>query len=108
MKAKNDFLSNTCKEQQKLLNYQKNLEEKFHRDFVGSSLHDTLHLLLTLSEIKLAEKLRSEYKVPDRRFWWLRLMTMAELGDWDEMEKFSKNKSPIGYEVVQKFFCCSF
>lgn len=52
-----------------------------------------------MQEIKLAEKLRLEYKVPDRRFWWLRLKALAELEEWAEMEKFSKlKKSPIGYE----------
>lgn len=58
-----------------------------------------------MQEIKLAEKLRLEYKVPDRRFWWLRLKALAELGEWGEMEKFSKvKKSPIGYEVSYSYF----
>ncbi|KAK6631655.1 hypothetical protein RUM44_006184 [Polyplax serrata] len=98
VKAKNEFLSGVFKEEQKLLSYQRNLEEKFRRNFVGISLHDTVELLLNLQEIKLAEKLRSEFKVPDRRYWWLRLKTLAEAGDWTEIEKFSKIKSPVGYE----------
>lgn len=66
-------------------------------------MHDTVRLLLTMKEIKLAEKLRSEYKVPDRRFWWLRLTTLAERQEWSEIEKFSKLKSPVGYEVSHSF-----
>lgn len=95
-----------CKEQQKLLSWQKNLEEKYRRDFVGISVHDTVYLLLSIQEIKLAEKLRSEFKIPDRRYWWMRLKAFAEHQDWPELEKFSKLKSPIGYEVCfcfQKF-----
>ena len=34
------------------------------------------------------------------RFWWLKLTTLAEIGDWIELEKLSRlKKSPIGYEV---------
>lgn len=64
-KGKQDFLASICKDQQKLLNHQKSLKEKFDRDFVGKSVHDTIHMLLTMHEIKLAEKLRAEYKVSD-------------------------------------------
>lgn len=104
-RGKEDLFSSICKDQQKLLNAQKNLKEKFDMDFVGKSVHDTIQMLLSMGEIKLAESLRSEHKVPDRHFWWLRLQTMAEKGSWDEMEKFAKaKKSPIGYEVSQFFF----
>lgn len=99
-RARNDFAHTLCEEQQRLLKYQKSLEEKFHRNFVDRSLHDTIHLLLTMHEVKLADKLRSEYKVPDRRYWWLRILSLAALGDWTELDKFAKSKkSPIGYEV---------
>lgn len=56
-----------CEEQLKLRRYQRTLEEKYHRDFLDKSLHDTIRMLLLMPEYKLADKLRSEYKVPDRR-----------------------------------------
>nr|CAD7587886.1 unnamed protein product [Timema genevievae] len=97
--ARNEFAATMCEEQQKLLKYQTTLEDKFRREFVGLSVHDTVHLLLMLNEVKLAEKLRAEYKVPDRRYWWLRILSLAALSDWSELDKFSKTKkSPIGYE----------
>nr|CAD7406572.1 unnamed protein product [Timema poppensis] len=97
--ARNEFAATMCEEQQKLLKYQNTLEDKFRREFVGLSLHDTVHLLLMLHEVKLAEKLRAEYKVPDRRYWWLRILSLAALSEWSELDKFSKTKkSPIGYE----------
>ena len=35
-----------------------------------------------------------------RRLWWLKLTALADLEDWEELEKFSKSKkSPIGYLV---------
>lgn len=98
-RARNDFAAGLCEEQQKLLRYQKTLEDKFRREFVGRSLHDTVYLLLLLHEIKLADKLRTEYRVTDRRYWWLRILSLSELGDWLELDKFSKSKkSPIGIE----------
>lgn len=34
------------------------------------------------------------------RYWWLKISALANRGDWEEMEKFSKSKkSPIGYLV---------
>lgn len=62
-------------------------------------MHDTIRQLLLLGDLKTAEKLKSDFKVPDRRYWWLRLQVLAETDKWDEIEKFSKaKKSPIGYE----------
>lgn len=65
----------------------------------GLSIHDTMLQLLRMGDLKEAEKIRSDYKVPDRRFWWMRILTLAEKLNWLELEKFSKSKkSPIGYE----------
>lgn len=67
--------------------------------FYGLSVHDTIERLLTLGDIKQAEKMKSEYKVPDKRFWWLRITVLAESFQWEELDKLSKSKkSPIGYE----------
>ncbi|PSN30635.1 Vacuolar protein sorting-associated protein 16 [Blattella germanica] len=98
-RARNEFAAGLCEEQQRLLRYQKTLEDKFRREFVGRSLHDTVYLLLLLHEVKLADKLRTEYRVSDRRYWWLRILSLSELDEWIELEKFSKSKkSPIGME----------
>jgi len=63
MKGKEKFLAGLCKDQQKLVTQQKSLTEKYGIEFVGLSLNDTVQELLNLDEIKLAEKLRAEYKV---------------------------------------------
>lgn len=68
-------------------------------DFYGLSTYDTMKRLLQVGDLKQAEKIRSEYKVPDRRYWWIRIQLLAENFQWEELEKFSKSKkSPIGYE----------
>lgn len=62
-------------------------------------MHETIRQILWLGDVKQADKLKSEYKVPDRRYWWLRIQVLAEKHEWDELERFSKvKKSPIGYE----------
>lgn len=43
------------------------MREAHEAEFVGKSLHDTLHQLLLKGDLKLAEKLKTEYKVPERR-----------------------------------------
>nr|XP_018902383.1 PREDICTED: vacuolar protein sorting-associated protein 16 homolog [Bemisia tabaci] len=98
-RGKNDLNAALCDEQLRLLNHQKSLEENFKRGFVNLSLHDTIKTLLEIGEVKLADKLRSEYKVPDKRYWWLRIMTLAANDQWRDLENFSKSKKPpIGFE----------
>lgn len=42
----------------------------------------------------------SEFKFCLSRYWWLKLKSLAEKEEWEELEKFSKSKkSPIGYLV---------
>ncbi|XP_039291085.1 vacuolar protein sorting-associated protein 16 homolog [Nilaparvata lugens] len=98
-RAKNEVHAALCEEQLKLRRHQRHLEEKFARNFVDRSLHDTLRQLLLINELKLADKMRAEYRVPERRYWWLRIECLCQLEEWEELEKFSKSKkSPIGYE----------
>lgn len=99
-RAKSDVNAQLCDEQMKLYKYQKDLENKLKTAFYGLSLHETVKRLLVLKEVKLADKLRTEYKMPDRRYWWLRIHVFGDEDDLVELEKFSKSKkSPIGYEV---------
>ncbi|XP_068623324.1 vacuolar protein sorting-associated protein 16 homolog [Battus philenor] len=98
-KGKNDLGVSVCEDARKLCKQQSSLQETYGESFVGLSLHDTVKKLLNHGEIKLADKLRSEYKMPDRRYWWLRILTLTEKDDWDELDRFSKTKkSPVGYE----------
>lgn len=46
-----------------------------------------------------ASKIKDEFKVPEKRFWWIKLQAYVARRDWDELLKFAKSKkSPIGYE----------
>lgn len=90
-----------CADTARMLKLQKTLSTRHNGAirFNGLSIHDTMLELLKVGEQKEAEKIKSDYKVPDRRFWWLRILTLADKYNWVELEKFSKSKkSPIGYE----------
>uniref|UniRef100_A0A3B3R9I6 Vacuolar protein sorting-associated protein 16 homolog n=1 Tax=Paramormyrops kingsleyae TaxID=1676925 RepID=A0A3B3R9I6_9TELE len=97
-KAKNEFNAKATEEEMRLLRFQRRLEEEKGERMVGCSLQDTLHCLLIVGLHKQAEQLYKDFRVPDKRYWWLKLNALAEKEDWEEMEKFSKTKkSPIGY-----------
>ncbi|XP_078613183.1 vacuolar protein sorting-associated protein 16 homolog isoform X3 [Branchiostoma floridae x Branchiostoma japonicum] len=98
-KARNEFAAKVTEEQVRLLKYQIRLEEELKRPYLDLSLHDTISQLTTEGNHKLAEQLRKEFKVPDKRFWWLKIQALAEGSDWAELDRFAKSKkSPIGYE----------
>lgn len=61
-------------------------------------MSDTIYNLIIQGHIKKATKIKSDFKVPDRRFWWLKIKALAQIKDWVTLEKFAKEKkSPIGY-----------
>uniref|UniRef100_A0A8C6SSQ0 Vacuolar protein sorting-associated protein 16 homolog n=1 Tax=Neogobius melanostomus TaxID=47308 RepID=A0A8C6SSQ0_9GOBI len=97
-KAKNDFNAKATEEEMKLLKFQRKLDEEKGAGLQGLSLQDTMEALLNLGLHKHAEQLCRDFRVPDKRFWWLKLRALAEKQDWDELDKFSRSKkSPIGY-----------
>lgn len=101
-KSRNEFLITHTDEYLRLLRYQLKLEEKFpSTKFFNLSLQDTMKVLLQNRESKLCEEMKKEFKVPDKRYYHLKLITLAEINEWMEIEKLSKGKkSPIGYEVM--------
>ncbi|XP_006894253.1 PREDICTED: vacuolar protein sorting-associated protein 16 homolog isoform X2 [Elephantulus edwardii] len=97
-KAKNEFAAKATEDQMRLLRLQRRLEDELGGQFLDLSLHDTVTTLILGGHNKRAEQLARDFRIPDKRLWWLKLTALAELEDWEELEKFSKSKkSPIGY-----------
>eukprot|EP00070_Physeter_catodon_P047870 XP_028354764.1 vacuolar protein sorting-associated protein 16 homolog isoform X3 [Physeter catodon] len=97
-KAKNEFAAKATEDQMRLLRLQRRLEDELGGRFLDLSLHDTVTTLILSGQNKRAEQLARDFRVPDKRLWWLKLTALADLEDWEELEKFSKSKkSPIGY-----------
>jgi DNA-directed RNA polymerase subunit F len=110
--AKDVFTSKATEEQIKLLMLQKELESSLGGKYVGDSISECLFKLIKLDQSKRVAKIRSDFKVPDKRFWWLKIKALASVAgihihiyihhlhfiDWMNLEKFAKEKkSPIGY-----------
>ncbi|RXK39934.1 vacuolar protein sorting-associated protein [Tremella mesenterica] len=77
--------------------YERELDHKF--SFAGLSVNDFISALLLAGFGKRAERVRADWKVGDKRWWWLKLKSYAKNKDWDGLEAFAKSKkSPIGYE----------
>nr|XP_033800643.1 vacuolar protein sorting-associated protein 16 homolog isoform X1 [Geotrypetes seraphini] len=97
-KAKNEFACKATEDQIKLLRMQHRLEDELDKSYLDMSLHDTVYNLVMDGMFSKAEQFYKEFKIPDKRYWWLKISALAEREDWEEMEKFSKSKkSPIGY-----------
>lgn len=93
--------------------------------FFGQSVSETIRTCLMNGMSKKADKVKSEFKVPDkrwvdlflvlevvwigmsvsmpsffrRRFWYTKLHALTALGDFDGLDAFARSRrSPIGYE----------
>lgn len=108
------FHSKTIDETQRLLKLQEQFEKDLSRDrdrdtesttpsrlgLVGTSVNDTILKLIIEGHYKRAQKVMSEFKVPEKTFWWVRLRALVKRRDWNEIEELGKlKKSPIGWEV---------
>jgi len=107
------FLQKTTEEQGELLVAQAALEKKYGAltgsrvELVDLSVSETMYTLLTMAGdhpteranlLGEANKLQKQCKVPDKRFWHVKVRALAESGQWDELRKFAnEKKSPIGY-----------
>lgn len=85
---------------QKLLRFQETFERDLNERFVGMSVYETMGKLIRMGNMKRAQKVQSEFKVPEKSYWWVRLRALVSRRDWRELEELSKGrKSPIGWEV---------
>ncbi|KIO15844.1 hypothetical protein M407DRAFT_235273 [Tulasnella calospora MUT 4182] len=95
------FEAKAMDEYAKLLALQKLLEDEAGGkiSFVGLSVNDTIRRCITTGYLKRADRIRSDFKVPEKRFWYIKLYALTETKDFDGLEAFAKSKrSPIGYE----------
>lgn len=89
-------------EASQLLKVQESLDKDLgdHSEYFGLSLNETIYRLVRAGYGKRAQKLQSEFKMPEKAFWWLRLRALVAKRDWGELEEIGKvKKSPIGWEV---------
>lgn len=101
-------LRTTIQNQMELLSAQVKLEQSFDAPmrFVGRSLADTLLELLRLEGdgSDRAKALVTRLKVPDSRFWYLRIEALAGARAFDELAALAAKRSPIGYAPFVRAF----
>ncbi|KHG27227.1 Vacuolar sorting-associated protein 16 [Gossypium arboreum] len=93
------FESKAAEEHAKLLRIQHELEVSTKQAiFVDSSISDTIRTCIVLGNHRAAMKVKTEFKVSEKRWYWLKVFALATIRDWEALEKFSKEKRPpIGY-----------
>ncbi|KZV16281.1 vacuolar protein sorting-associated protein 16 [Dorcoceras hygrometricum] len=93
------FESKAAEEHAKLLRIQHDLEVTTKQAiFVDSSISDTIRTCIVLGNHRAAMKVKTEFKVSEKRWYWLKVFALATIRDWEALEKFSKEKRPpIGY-----------
>jgi len=98
------FAVNATEDQIKLLLVQREKEITTGKRLCRQPLADTVRELLIIGDLKGAQKLRSDFKMSEKKFWWLRVQAIAVNGKSDvmafnQLERLAKEKkSPIGYE----------
>ena len=93
------FHQKSLQEAQQLLRNQDALDKDLQGNYTGLSLNATLHHLIQSNYLKRAQKLTSEFRIPDKSFAWIRLRALTSSRNWGELEELSKQrKSAIGWE----------
>ncbi|KAL6553851.1 vacuolar protein sorting-associated protein 16 [Orobanche minor] len=94
------FESKAAEEHAKLLRIQHELEVTTKQAiFVDSSISDTIRTCIVLGNHRAANRVKNEFKVSEKRWYWLKVFALATIRDWDALEKFSKEKRPpVGHD----------
>ena len=94
------FQREMCLDEVKLIRMQMDLESASRdQEYVGLSVGEFLKALILNGEGKKADTVCKEFKVPESRFWWTKMLALVEKSRWDLLRKFadSSKKSPIGW-----------
>lgn len=108
--AGNDFMASATEDQIRLIARQRKLDERAKQtdsltSLVGLSLYETVDALIRLKMYKAADEVRKDFKMSEKKYYWLKINALAANADWTELHNFAnQKKSPIGYEPFVD--CC--
>ena len=93
------FESRACMEYAKLLKSQRKLEDsQTHTRYTGLSVAESMSQCVMLGNARALQQLKSDFKITDKQFWYLRIRTLAQAQDWNALlELANEKKSPVGY-----------
>uniref|UniRef100_A0A6B2KXJ7 Vacuolar protein sorting-associated protein 16 homolog n=1 Tax=Arcella intermedia TaxID=1963864 RepID=A0A6B2KXJ7_9EUKA len=90
------FSQKATAEELDLMKEQKHIQAKTSHPFTGLSLNETIHKCIVLGVESFASDLKSKFKIPQKRFAWIKARALAQSEQWDLLRKFS-NSAGIGY-----------
>lgn len=92
--------AHAIKEATALLRMQEALDRDLTEKFYGLSVNETMAKLIQLGYNGRAKKIQSEFKIPEKVAWWIRLKALVAKREWNEIEDIAKaRRSPIGWRV---------
>ncbi|KAJ1920612.1 Vacuolar protein [Mycoemilia scoparia] len=93
------FEANVTSNEIKLLNEQRKLEQDLGEIVVGKTLNETVFTCVMSGQMNKASKIRSEFGMSEKTFYWIKLRGLVQKRDWTELDKFSRSKKPpIGFK----------
>ncbi|CAM9451824.1 unnamed protein product [Discosporangium mesarthrocarpum] len=107
------FQQAATRDQIELLEIQRDLEQKTGLPvFIDLSVSETIYHLISIAATQPAggavdggslmgeaAQLQKRLRVPDKRFWHLKIKALASSGQWDALRSFcAERKSPVGYK----------
>ncbi|KAF9652633.1 vacuolar assembling/sorting protein VPS16 [Thelephora ganbajun] len=96
------FEAKMVDENARLLVLQQQLEKDAEGriNFFGLSVNETIRTCLINGMSKKADNAKDAFKVPDKRFWYIKLYALTSIRDFEGLDAFARSRrSPIGYEV---------
>ncbi|KAL5473503.1 hypothetical protein EMCRGX_G027993 [Ephydatia muelleri] len=65
-----------------------------------ATLSDAVIWCVKNRQSRQAEQLRKDFKMTDHQYWWAMIRGLCDIGDYAELDRFSKQKKPpIGFEA---------
>ncbi|EDQ90175.1 uncharacterized protein MONBRDRAFT_32070 [Monosiga brevicollis MX1] len=99
VKEDGPMLASIVEQQMTLLRWKQEVKQKRPEEEWNSlSVRDAIYRCICLHDEKTAERMAKENKVSDKQFWWIKIKALVHNSDFRELERFSKSKSPVGYE----------
>ncbi|AQZ10713.1 VPS16 (YPL045W) [Zygosaccharomyces parabailii] len=88
----------------KLWSYQETLNKKYHHNFTGLKLDQTLAYLIEIKQESGLESFLKEFKISERKFYHIKCRTLVKTKSFDDLYEFAiSKKSPIGYHAFYNY-----
>lgn len=82
------FEAKSTDDEIRLLNLQTQLERDTGHAFTGMSISESIGQCLALGHANRATKMQKDFKVPDRRFWWIKVKALVGTRNWEGLDSF--------------------